>query len=114
LAKFDKKKFDNLKTLGETIKKLRETKKLLLRELAASINVDTAMVSKFEKGERKPTRDQIINLSKALEIDEKKLLVIYFSDKIASDLKGEEVAREALEVAKKKIALLQKKENKTK
>lgn len=100
-----------MKTLGETIRKLRETKKLLLRELAASIRVDTAMVSKFEKGERKPTREQIVSLSKVLEVDERKLLIIYFSDKIALDLKGEEVAKEVLKIAKKKIALLQKIEN---
>ncbi len=97
-----------MKTLGETIKELREAKKLLLRELAALINVDTAMVSKFEKGERKPTRDQIASLSKALEVDEKKLLVIFFSDKIAFDLKGEEVAKETLKIAEKKIAFMQK------
>ncbi len=97
-----------MKTLGETLKELREAKKLLLREIAASINADTAMVSKFEKGERKPTRDQIINLAKILGIDEKKLLIIYLSDKIAFDLKDEEVAIETLKIAEKKVVFMQK------
>ena len=111
LANIDKNKFDNLKTLGETIRQSREEKKLLLRELAAAIHVDTAMVSKFEKGERNPTRDQIISLSKALDIDEKVLLVIYFSDKIAAFLKGEQVGHAALKMAEKKITETSKQKN---
>lgn len=100
-----------MKTLGETIRQSREEKKWLLRELAAAIQVDTAMVSKFEKGERNPTRDQIISLSKALNIDERELLVIYFSDKIAAFLKGEEVAQEALKMAEKKITVTNQHKN---
>lgn len=108
MAKFDKKKYAKLKTLGETLRESREFKGLLLREVAASIHVDTAMISKFEKGERKPTRGQILGLAKTLEIDEKALLIIYLSDKVVSDLKGESLAQEALKIAEKKIALLLK------
>jgi len=54
-----------LKSLGERLRQLREKKGLLLRQVAAAIEVDTAMISKFEKGERKPTREQLSNLAKA-------------------------------------------------
>ena len=114
MAKFDKNKFDKVKTLGETVKEYRNAKGLLLREIAAAINVDTAMISKFEKGERKPTREQIIALARVLEINEKELLIIYLSDKVAFDLKDEEVAKQALKIAEKKIALLQKTKNRDK
>ncbi len=58
-----------MKSLGQLLKEARDIKGLLLREVAAAINADTAMISKFEKGERKPTRDQISLLAKALEIE---------------------------------------------
>lgn len=108
MAKIDKNKIDKLKTLGEMLRESREAKGLLLREVAALINTDTAMISKFEKGERKPTRDQVVSLSKALEINETDLLIAYLSDKITSDLKDEEVAKDVLRIAEKKITLLQK------
>ena len=66
------------------------------------------MISKFEKGERKPTREQIDGLAATLGIDRKELLVIYLSDKVTSDLKDEDVAQEALKIAEIKIAHLQK------
>lgn len=97
-----------MKTLGETLKELREKKGLLLRQVAAAIEVDTAMISKFEKGERKPTREQLINLAKAFDVDEKGLLLNYLSDKVAFDLQNEDFAQEALKIAGKKIELFKK------
>jgi transcriptional regulator with XRE-family HTH domain len=98
-----------LKSLGQLLKEARDVKGLLLREVAAAINADTAMISKFEKGERKPTRDQISLLAKALEIDEREILVTYLSDKIVSDLANEDVAKEALRAAERKIDLIKNK-----
>lgn len=95
-----------MKSLGQLLKEARDTKGLLLREVAAAINADTAMISKFEKGERKPTRDQISLLAKALAIEEREILVTYLSDKVVSDLANEDVAKEALRAAEIKIDLL--------
>lgn len=108
MAWFDKNKKDKLKSLGQLLKEARDIKGLLLREVAAAINADTAMISKFEKGERKPTRDQISLLAKALEIEEREILVTYLSDKVVSDLANEDVAKEALRAAEIKIDLLKK------
>lgn len=101
-----------MKTLGQILKEARESENLLLRQVAAAVNTDTAMISKFEKGERKPTRDQISLLAQALKLDEKELLISYLSDKVASDLVGEDVAKEALKAAEKKIDILKKKHDK--
>jgi len=97
-----------LKSLGERLRQLREKKGLLLRQVAAAIEVDTAMISKFEKGERKPTREQLSNLAKALDVDERELLLSYLSEKVANELKDEELAKEALKIAGKKIDHLNK------
>jgi transcriptional regulator with XRE-family HTH domain len=58
--------------LSELIKSKRETKNLLLREVASMIDVDTALISKIEKGDRKPTREQIEKLAVALDIEHNK------------------------------------------
>lgn len=101
----------DLKTLGELLKEAREAKGLLLRQVAAAIGADTAMISKFEKGERRPSREQILELAKALDKDEKELLVSFLSDKVVSDLVNEDVANEALKVAERKIQEMQKRRN---
>jgi transcriptional regulator with XRE-family HTH domain len=59
--------------LSELIKSKRETKNLLLREVASMIDVDTALIRKIEKGDRKPTREQIEKLAVALDIEHNKL-----------------------------------------
>ncbi len=97
-----------METLGQILKGAREGKKLLLREVAAAISADTAMISKFEKGERKPTRNQLLSLSKVLDITEKDIIICYLSDKIAAELINENVAKEVLEIAKIKIDSMKK------
>jgi transcriptional regulator with XRE-family HTH domain len=58
--------------LSELLKSKRETKNLLLSEVASMIDVDTALISKIEKGDRKPTREQIEKLAVALDIEHNK------------------------------------------
>lgn len=108
MANHDKNDVDKLKALMQILKEAREQECLLLRQVAAAVNTDTAMISKFEKGERKPTREQIRLLAQVLKIDEKELLISYLSDKVAADLAGEHIAKEVLKVAAKKIDLLQR------
>jgi len=42
---------------GERIKELRESKDLLQRQLAATLEIDTPMFSKIERGERRAKRE---------------------------------------------------------
>ena len=44
---------------GERIKVLCESKDLLQRQLAASLEIDTPMYSKLERGERRAKREQV-------------------------------------------------------
>lgn len=89
--------------LSHIIKEARESKELLMRELAAKIEIDIATVSKFEKGDRNPTRLQILKLSEVLELDVNKLLTLWLRDKILNEIKGEENAFKALKIAHKKL-----------
>jgi transcriptional regulator with XRE-family HTH domain len=96
------------KTIGEILKEAREKKGLLLRQVAALIESDTALISKFEKNERKPTKKQIARLSKVLDINQNDLMVLYLSEKIMGEIGGEKLAQEALKVVEEKIKHLKK------
>lgn len=92
-----------MKTFANKLKELRLKNELLLRQVAAAIEVDTSMVSKFESGERFPTREQIEKLATFFEMPEKDLLVEAFSDKLRYDLSEEPLAIEILKQTIKKL-----------
>ena len=98
-----------LKTTGELIRDAREKKGLLLRQVASYLEIDQALLSKIERGERKATREMIIKSASFLGMNDKELLVQFLSEKIAYDLQDEDVAKEALEVAEKKVEYLKSK-----
>lgn len=91
------------KSFGETIRKLREEQNLLLRELSAKLEIDTSLLSKIETDNRIAKREHIEKLSKALKIDYQRLLIIWFSDKIANELKDVDNIDEILKITKQKI-----------
>lgn len=88
-----------MNSLGERIRKLRESKSLLLRQVAAYLEIDTALLSKMERGERKLTRDQVVALSKHFGVEEKDLMTLWLSDKILNSVKDDKYAALALNKA---------------
>jgi transcriptional regulator with XRE-family HTH domain len=95
-----------MRTFANKLKKLRLKNELLLRQVAAAIDVDTSMVSKFENGERFPTRGQIEKLAAFFKVPENDFLVEAFSDKLTYDLSEEALA---LDILKKTIQKLKSK-----
>lgn len=94
-----------MEILSELIKSNRERKGLLLREVASKIEVDTALISKIENNDRKPTREQLENLSKTLEIDFDRLLILWYAEKIFEEIKNEANAPEILKIVLRKIKI---------
>lgn len=92
-----------MQTLGQLIKSKREAKGLLLRQVAAFLDIDQAILSKIEKGNRKPSRENIGKLAEILEVDREQLMVQFLSEKIAYEIADEECASQALRVAEKKV-----------
>jgi len=92
-----------LKTTGEILREKREKKGLLLRHVSAQLDIDTAILSKIERGERKATREQIVRLAEILDINKESLIVKYLSEKILYELKDEDLGIQALKVAEKTI-----------
>ena len=92
-----------MKTLGETLKFAREEKDLILRKVAAKVDIDQSLISKFEKNERKPTMEQIVRLAEFYGLSKTDLIIDWHSEKIADNLKDMESTSEILKVAEEKI-----------
>jgi len=92
--------------LGNIIRKLREEKKMPLRTVAAYLDIDQAILSKMERGQRKINRDQVVKLAAYFETEKDDLLVAWLSDKLVYELADEDLALKALQVAEEYIAYM--------
>src|SRR5947209_7927992 len=97
-------------TFGETVKKLREGKNLPLREVAEALKIDTSMLGKIEKNNRKPTKELIEKFAKYFKVSSKELKIAFISDSVVYQVLNEKgVAKEVLKAAEKKIKYLKNK-----
>lgn len=96
---------------GNHIRELREEQSLLLRELAASLDMDVAYLSKIERGNRTARKEQVLAFAKALKQDRKQLLQIWMADQIVDMIKEEDDITGILKIAQKKIRKLAKEKN---
>jgi predicted nucleotidyltransferase len=90
--------------LGDTIRKLREDKELPLRTVAAYLDIDQAILSKMERGQRKLLREHVVKLAAYFRVKEDDLLIAWLSDKLVHEVEDEQIALKALKVAEEKIA----------
>ena len=96
-------------TFGEYIREIREEKQLLLREVASQMNIDTALLSKIERGTRLARKEQVEALAKVLKQNKSELLQYWLADKIVFMLKEEKNITEILKIVEQKINRLSKK-----
>lgn len=101
-----------MNTLGQLLRKYREGKGSLLREVAADLQMDTALLSKFERDGRIPNKEQVMAFANYYEVKTDELILAWLSDKIASELQNEDLAEAALKMALKKVELFRKSKNK--
>ncbi|MEI6050095.1 MAG: helix-turn-helix transcriptional regulator [Bacteroidota bacterium] len=94
--------------IGQKLRELREKKGLLLRQVAAELEVDTAYMSKMERGEKNIKREFIIKLAEIYRTDKDQLLTIWLADMVYDILKEEDLAKQALDLAGKHIELIKK------
>ncbi|MBW8049326.1 MAG: helix-turn-helix domain-containing protein [Cytophagales bacterium] len=100
-----------MKSIGEILRNLREKRGLLLRQVAAEVEIDPALLSKIERGERIPTKNQVIRFAEFFKADENTFLVAFLSDKLVYEVQDEELALKAMKVAEKKINYFTKNRN---
>ena len=89
-----------MKTL---LKNAREQKGLKTREVAQLLNIDQALISKFENGTRKPTKEQVVKLASLLGIDYETLMVAWFKERILYEIGQDEFALKALNMVQEEI-----------
>ena len=85
---------------GDHIRKLRERSGLLQRQLAASLEIDTPMFSKIERGERKAKKGQVEKLAMLFDVEMNDLMTIWLADKIYDMIEGESVGLEAVNMVR--------------
>ena len=95
-----------METFADLIRIAREENGLFLRQVAASMDIDQAIISKFERGERKPTKEQVRKFADFYNLDTNRLVTSWLSDKLAAYALEEENGEEALKVAEEKVKYL--------
>ncbi|WP_236974829.1 helix-turn-helix domain-containing protein [Membranihabitans maritimus] len=93
----------NIVSVGQQIRALREAHGLPLRKVAAELDIDTSILSKIERGHRQANRQQVCAIARIFGVDEKELIIQYLSDKVIDELTNEEWAEDALKVAEEKL-----------
>lgn len=74
--------------VGKNIKKIREQKKLMQKEVAAAAGLHPANYNKMEKGEREPSIEALDKIAKlfGMTVDE----LIHFEGKLPKEIKIED------------------------
>ncbi len=104
--------YTSTETLGEKLREIREQNELPLRKVAALLDIDVAILSKMERGERKLSKEVVLKLADIYKCNPEELLVLFLSEKILYEIQDEDLGEKALKVAEKRVKYL--KANKTK
>lgn len=90
-------------SVGALIRKKRQEMGYPLRTVAEYLDVDQAILSKIERGQRNASRAQIVKLAGFFRMEVNDLLVPWLSDKLVSEVADEDVALKALKIAEEKV-----------
>jgi|GEM_PF-48562 len=114
----DKSNFGQMSQFGEKIKQLREQKNLLQRQVAHRLEIDTPMLSKIERGERRAKKEQgerrakkeqVLLFANIFLVSQAELLSLWLADQVYEVVKDERVALKAIHVAEEEIKFQSKK-----
>jgi Fic family protein/DNA-binding XRE family transcriptional regulator len=95
--------FGMTKKSMKSIKEYRLSAGMLVRDLAAIIGADPSAVSRFESGERLPSKKQVQQIAQALNAPVEELLIEWLSLKILREIEAEPLALKAMQVAEDAI-----------
>ncbi len=92
-----------MSTLGLKLRKLREQAGFSLRKAAMQADIDVAVLSKMERGERKFSKELVLKLAELYKANSDKLIIDFLSEKVLYELKDEDFGLEALKLAEKQL-----------
>ena len=99
-------KVNNMSTLAQVLLEKRNEKGIVVRNLAFQTGIDPALISKYEKGNRLPTEDNLKALAEALQLPFDDVRKIWLAEKVYNLLAYEENAGEILALAESRVAYL--------
>lgn len=99
----DKTNIETVSYLGQKVRETREKQNLLLRQVAAHIEVDTALMSKAERGERNLNREQVLKLAQLLKVSEDEFVSLWLCDKVIEAVGEDPLAEQGIKKALTKI-----------
>jgi Fic family protein len=67
------------------------------------MQIDQALISKFENGTRKPTREQVKKLAQALSIDFDTLMIAWLKEKILYEIGSDDLSMRAMAMVREEI-----------
>ena len=88
---------------AEKIRQLRENKHLLQRQVSAALDMDNALYSKIERGDRIAKREHVIKLAELLDGNEEELLKYWLADKVYDLVQSEENVNDVLNIVSENI-----------
>lgn len=89
--------------IGLQIRKLREKRGYLLRQMAALLDVDPTILSKMEREERPFKKENILKVAEICSINAEELLTVWLADKICDVVKDENIALKAIKLAENQV-----------
>lgn len=92
-----------MSTLGLKLRELREQAGLSLRKAAMQVDIDVAILSKMERGERKFSKELVLKLAELYKANSDKLVIEFLSEKVLYELRDEHFGLEALKVAEEQL-----------
>ncbi|MBL1408814.1 helix-turn-helix domain-containing protein [Sphingobacterium faecale] len=84
--------------IGEKIRELREVNNVLLRQLAAQLDIDTALLSKMERGDRPFRKEDLVKIASIFEVSDRELLTLWLADKVLRIVDNESYKKESLQL----------------
>jgi len=84
---------------GDLIRAKREEQEMLLRHLSAELDIDTAQMSKIERGERTAKREHVQQLIKIFKLNEAEATALWLADQVGAIVNQEKQAERALNIA---------------
>jgi transcriptional regulator with XRE-family HTH domain len=93
-----------MNSFGETIRNLRLQQNVPLRVVAAVVEIDSTLLSRFELGERFPTDEQIKRFSEYFRLPLEELSAQVIADRIIAAYGNDSVTMKAASIVQERIA----------
>jgi HTH-type transcriptional regulator, competence development regulator len=89
---------------GQKLRQMRQNARLPLRKVAAELDMDVAILSKLERGERNLTREIVEKLAAIYGADARELTLHLLSEKVLEEIGNEEYASDVLQLAESRLS----------